>query len=162
MQLRSRNRRQAGRRRVAENPTQPKGWAVDKDGDDSEARQRELEAIEKKKRQDQVKQIDEDNRAPVHDENPAQPGHYEYPKASSRIARVFSASARPREGDRVLIRTDKVEHVGTIVALSADVPNGFAVEWSDGDVSLEPTSEYDIVGPRPMDQRRKQQDRQPV
>lgn len=158
MQLKNR-RRQAGRRKVAENPTQPKGWAVDKDGDDSEARQRELEEIERKKREDQKKQTDEDNRAPVHEENPAQPGNYEY--KASRIARVFSRSAQVQEGDRVLIRTAKAEHVGTVVALSSDVPDGFAVEWSDGDVTLEPTSEYEVVGPRPMDQR-KRRDRQPV
>lgn len=145
-------RKAAPQQRVAENPTQPPGWAVDKDTDNSDEVAKQLLETERKKREDTARQIDEDNRAPANDQNPAQPGGYEYKAASRRTARVFTAAASPQEGDRVLIRGEGEQHVGHIVALSSDVPDGFAVEWSDGEVTLEPTSAYEVVGPRPFDQ----------
>lgn len=131
--------------KIAENPAQPSGWAVDK-GDDSKDAE-ENKSREKQKEKDQAAQADEDNREPdtkVHEVN-SDPNDYKYPTASV-VARVFTTSTRFVPGSKVLLR-DKLAGTHSSGIIEADGDEEFAVRWSDDELTVESKSDFQLVNP---------------
>lgn len=145
-----------------ENPAQPAGWGVAYEVNPDAHPGGELEALEQEKRRDTAQWIDEQNRSPQDNVNPAQPPGFAVPEPtggpipgqgadanppmgpSGIVAKVFaSKTAGTVTGAKVLLGTSQDNHLlGEVRAVSGEQ---FWVAWRDGEDSIEKKADYELI-----------------
>lgn len=130
---------------TADNPAQAPGYLVPPDPAET-AFADEARAAETQKRQDTAQWEDVQNRHFVDGQDPVQTVG---PYPNSMVARVFVADdASTVKGAKVLLK-DKEQGItvaGKVVLASEDE---FAVEWNDGNTSVEDKSNYELIRTQP-------------
>jgi hypothetical protein len=150
------------------NPAQSSGWAVGEMVNPDAYPNGELLALEEQKRMDTATWEDAQNRSPMDNENPAQPGGWGVAPGTGQpipgqgadagppmgptsvvsskeiVARVFQdRSIGKYAGAKVLLGTSEEDHqLGEIVAMKGDK---FWVAWRDGEDSVEKTEDYELI-----------------
>ena len=144
------------------NPAQSSGWAVGEMVNPDAHPNGELLALEEQKRLETAQWEDAQNRSPMDNENPAQPGGWGVAPGQGEpipgqgadagppmgptniVARVFQPrTASKLSGAKVLLGTSEEDHqLGEVVAQRGDK---FWVAWRDGNDSVEDTNDYELI-----------------